>query len=781
MANNSPSPRPYFIVTIILFILGILIFLGMVIDYVSHPAAGPTLPEISQVITFTPVSSYTPTSSSTITPTPRPTWTLRPSSTTTLTSSPTGTPTSTLIRTLTPAKPAGINNWYELKPWDLAEQIRTIELLKADTILTASDKSFLALAYAEGEALLHFPQAADAINWHWDRAYNFLRIKDSRGIRIYSDLIQSAIASGQVRLSDLPAWFALYETRLTLQFSSLPPQPGELGRGVIEIIGEGSAYLWLIEDPIGTRIFPILDDIDFNQPHKNAFLYDELNGIDTPELVIYRRSTPGLTLMLLPHIFDLTVSPPVELPIAEQVPVDFGLEPQTQVDVIDQSQGNNTLLVTNTLLPACPVQVTQEFHWSEDHFVASPFNYELSPVSDLTAYCETVLNVASTNWGPDPSIIVAHTMLDFWPPDVDTQGRPYPVDALDKLRYRLGIFYALDNQSSVAINELSDLIDTSVAPQSTWVTYADQFLRDYQVPADLYIACQQVDLCNLRDAFQAMLKMSNSTDFDQAISYLQLHGVAISSSGVMDFNLDGQAERWLIIQPKPQAKLEFWILYLAQSQVRALFVQLFEAGESLPYFHQPAGNTPVIQFELHTGFVFSYLPASDTAFIQWVDVEYSRPTIILDGYQQALDDLIAGYTLPVIRDRLISLYNSPRFAGDCIAFDICDQFHYTLALVYDLLGESGDAIDQYLWVWRNYSKSSYAVMARLKLNYFPLPTYTRTPVPSRTTAPTRTQTSTRTSTPTDTQTATSTVESTVTPTSTASPTATETQTPLGFP
>ncbi len=247
-------------------------------------------------------------------------------------------------------------------------QTRTIELLKANTILTASDDSFQALAYAEGEANLRFPQAVEAPLWRWDRAYNLIRINDPLGIALYSDLIKSAISSGQVRSNDLPTWFSLYETRVILQISPLPPQPGELGRELIEIIGEGSAFLWLVENPNGTSVYPLINDINYNQPHENAFLYDELTGDTTPELVIYRRNTPGNTLLVPPHMFDFSVSPPAELPIQDQAPVDYGLEPRTQVDIVTNTQGSNILQVTYTLLPACPVYVTQEYGWSGGSF-----------------------------------------------------------------------------------------------------------------------------------------------------------------------------------------------------------------------------------------------------------------------------------------------------------------------------------------------------------------------------------------------------------------------------
>jgi hypothetical protein len=171
-----------------------------------------------------------------------------------------------------------------------------------------------------------------------------------------------------------------------------------------------------------------------------------------------------------------------------------------------------------------------------------------------------------------------------------------------------------------------------------------------------------------------------------------------------------------------------------------------------------------------------------------VDVEYARPTIILDGYTQALNALMDGEDPKLIQTTLLQLLNSPRFKGDCIAFNICDQFHYTLGFVYDLNGEDGNAIDQYVWVWRNYAQSPYTKLARLKLDYFPLPTYTSSPVPSKTpirtaTPSSATPTSTRTATPTRTNTPSYTPTSTVTPTftNTFSPMATETSTPTSTP
>ena len=794
MTTGSSHRSQYLIPILIVFILATLLFLAMIINYFSHQPTSPTITNIPQLFTLTSIFSPTPSTTSTTTLTPRPTWTSRPSSTVTLTPSPTITTTPTLIRTLTPAIPAQYNDRYELKPWDLTEQTRTIELLKANTILTASNYSFRALAYAEGEANLRFPQSLDATLWRWDRAYNLVRINDPLGIALYSDLIKASIATGQVRANDLPTWFSLYETRLMLHISPLPAQPGELGRELLEVIGDGSAFLWLVEKPNGTSVYPLINDINYNQPHENAFLYHALTDDSTPELVIYRRNSPGNTLLVPPHIFNLSVSPPAELPVQDQFPIDFGLEPRTQTEIVTNTQGGNNLRVTSTLLPACPAYATQEYGWNGSSFTTTPLQYELAPVTGFTVYCEVVFDEAASGWGPEASIIVANAMLGVWPPESDTHGHPFPADAYDQLRYRLGVLYALAGQPSEASRVMSEIIDTPIVPDSSWVTPAEQFLRAYQKSDDLLIACQPAQFCNLRDALRTMVKNSATDDPTQALEYLRTHGVTIRSSSLFDFDKDGQAERWMIIQPKVEAKLEFWILSRMQTGVQAVFVQVFEAGETLPYYHEPAGIIPVIQFELHKGFVFKRLPDTKEAYIQWVDVEYSRPTIIRDGYEQALNDLMAGADPLTIRDTLLALYNSPRFKGDCIAFNICDQFHYTLGLVYDLLGEEGNAIDQYLWVWRNYGKSPYALPARVKLNYFPLPTYTRTPIPTSTSLPTRTITPTRTTTPTRTptppmQTPTSTLTPTqtntptitMTPTDTVTPTSTETNIPTISP
>ena len=738
MATGSSQRSALLVLLLAIFILAILLFFGVLFNYLQHPSASPTITPVKLLATLTPVPSLTPTNTSTITLTPRPTWTLRPSATITQTPTPSRTPTPTLIRTITPAKPARYNDRYELKPWDLTQQERTIELLKANTILTPSNATFSVLAYAEGEALLRFPDSLDAVNWRWDRAYNLARIRDPQAIRLYIDLIKSAISSGQVRSADLPTWFNLYETRLALQISSLSSQPGELGRELIELSGAGSAYLWMVETPSGTEIYPLLNDIDFDQPHENANLYADLTDDGSPDLVIYRVTTPGVTQFIRPHIFNLVSTPPIELPLQEQVPIDFGLESRTKVELTTGSTGNASLYLTNTLMPSCPTHITQDLSWNGEFFSTSQLLYELVPQEGFLAYCQLILDEATAHWGPEATISIITPLLDLWPPEQDTHGQPYPLDAPDQLRYQLAVEYALANLPSQAIDLMNGLINTPTVPDTAWVVSAEEFLRTYQKPEDIYIACQQAQTCNMRDAMQTLLGYSATADPSIALGFLERQGVKVVSSGRLDFEQDGQDERWMIIQPRPEAKLEFWILSNRGNDVQAVFVEIWDADQSYPYFHEPAGTLPVVQFELHQGFVFRRLRDTRQAYIEWVEVDYARPTVILDGYNQAVRALMDGEEPAKVLSTLLELFHSPRFAGDCIAYRICDQFHYTLALVYNLTGEGTNAIDEYLWVWRNYGQSQYAIPARLKLDYFPLPTFTSTPGPSRT--PTRTAT-----------------------------------------
>ncbi len=108
--------------------------------------------------------------------------------------------------------------------------------------------------------------------------------------------------------------------------------------------------------------------------------------------------------------------------------------------------------------------MTQEYTWNGNSFINTPLQFELVPVTGLEAYCEVVLDEASSGWGPEAAITIANSILDTWPPETDTQGHPYPADAYDQLRYRLGVLYALADQPADAIRIMTRIINTPIVP-----------------------------------------------------------------------------------------------------------------------------------------------------------------------------------------------------------------------------------------------------------------------------------------------------------------------------
>ena len=82
----------------------------------------------------------------------------------------------------------------------------------------------------------------------------------------------------------------------------------------------------------------------------------------------------------------------------------------------------------------------------------------------------------------------------------------------------------------------------------------------------------------------------------------------------------------------------------------------------------------------------------------------------------------------------------------------CDHYYYLLGLSNELYGDEQPAVDAYLQVWRDYARSPYTTLARLKLEGLALPvgptgTVTATPSPTTSGTP-ATLTPTRTPTPT---------------------------------
>ncbi len=777
----SPSTRSTLIpAAALLFLAFIVIFFALRAAFPPTALTTPTItPTVTHTVTLTRTSTVTvtPTTTPTVTITPRPTWTLRPSYTVTATGTPTVTNTPTLLSTIKPATPYKYNDLYELKPWFDEDADAIVAQLMSypdslypkpeDRLSAGYNAAFFYAAFYQREALMRFPTSYAATRWKWGLAYSLTRTGDDRAADLYAQFILEAVASGQVNPDTLPAWFHQREPKLTLAAYLLATRPGYLDRRVIEIETTGGGiYLSLAQTPDRVQVVPLASLLDFTHAIETGVLIGDLTGDGVEEAVLYH--TPGVNNFQLttPRIFSLT-DPPVELAVAQDLPLDLGIE-YSQEFVIE----DDALRMTDAVYPACPVMITRRFTWQGEQFDSDPLEYEIVPPEGEEGYCETIVDHAALIWGPERVIPMMEALLPVWPPNHTPEGKPYPADALDEWRYRLGLYHALAGDQTTAVDYLSEIVASPAAPDSQWIAPAQQFLSVYQSAEDVYTACLAESLCNPRFALERLAILSETDDPSLALDFVQRNGVSTRVSGYFDFDNDGSDERWLTVRHRSQDKLEFWALARGAGGVRALYLDFVEVDLPAPYYHEPVETPPIVQFEQNKGFVLRYAPDTGEPYLTQVTVAFI-PTAYT-GTQSALETatqiLFSGGDPTLARDLLIEAGKQPRFVEVCRAYRICDYYYYTLGLSYELTGEDGSAINAYLNAWWENTRGPFALMARSRLlQKQPRPTFTRTPTITRTV----TITPTITNTPDPNATATSTRTSTHTPDPNATPTDTD--------
>jgi hypothetical protein len=797
MKHTAPSARPFLPAFLIMLVVFFMIFMALRILYppaaISRPTS--TLRPSTATITRTPVKTATYTATLTITRTPRPTWTLRPTATRTIT--PTPAPTDTPLPPIMPTwvKPVQYNDLYQLRPWSPEDANSVIELLQAypDTLYpTPADRetstynaAFTYVAFLQREALLRYPDAPQAEQWRWGLAYNLAHTNDPGVPEAYALLILDALDRQRIPLEDLPVWFNQHEHNFSLSIHRFLPPPGYLNRLLLEIKTKGgAAYLWLVESPQKIELFPLTSYFDFAHAIEIHFTAGDLTGDGIEELVIYADPTPGKTIPGLPQVFSLEAGNPPQISFAPELPFDLGTNYQFKW-VIDQG----TLRSIVTIYPACAVQIIHTYFWDGSQLIPNPLVYQIEPNPTQLGYCEGVIDHIASQWGAEVVIPMMEALLPVWPPMTDLAGKPYPADAQDEWRYRLGVYHALSAHFEQAQQTLTDLITHPTATDSRWIAAAEQFLQAYASPSDLYSACLAAQFCDPRQAMQQLLIGGKFDDIGIAIDALIRGGVTVRSSGNFDFDNDGELERWVLLRHHPLERLEFWVLARWESGISALFIEQVDSTETRPYFHEPLDSPPIAQIGPKRGFVLARLPGTRQPYLITKEIAFIPTTFTLDALQSIIDDLFAGTSPAIIRDRLEDLEQSDEF--NCLNYHICDRFYYTLGLAYELAGDIRSAIDTYVKLWWENSDSPYMLIARLKLKQLPYkspipspiptltPSITRTPGPSATPSitPTTNPNATATITPTTDPNATPSITPTNTSTPTESPTPTETLTP----
>ena len=112
------------------------------------------------------------------------------------------------------------------------------------------------------------------------------------------------------------------------------------------------------------------------------------------------------------------------------------------------------------MFPALPSRrLTRTIHWNGEVYTYSPVQANISAEPSLLGWCEMAIDHASLVWAPELTLSIAAPLLDAWPPEENADGDPYPEDALDAWRFRLGVLNALAGQPVEATQIFQTILD----------------------------------------------------------------------------------------------------------------------------------------------------------------------------------------------------------------------------------------------------------------------------------------------------------------------------------
>ncbi|MEA3439557.1 MAG: hypothetical protein U9R58_04675 [Chloroflexota bacterium] len=742
MSQTSPETKRLQILLSSLIIL-ILLILAVVFILLAYPK----LIAVNEKATNTPIPtqvlSKTETPLPTITLTPSPSRTFRPTPTQTITLTPTKTaiPTPTTTPpgppTLTPAQPI-IGDPYQLVDWlpDNADHLITLMEDYPNTLPEDSRgennelyyDSFFYATIAEKEGILRFPDSPLADEWRWALAYDLAQIGDAQASEEYGKLITDALNRGDVDIWNLSNWFSSNEPRMSLYTIELEPIPGYIRSYLLDVRGRGSGYIVLLETNAAFQYDVLLDLFDFINVRDTRSIISDLTGDGGQEIGIYYMKPEDDITAERPIVFDMAEIPPTELTFRPSVaPFKVGVRFVNYWGVTRIDQHENAIFFETRVFPACPVTIRQEYRWSDLFFELVDTQFTFEPNPQTLSYCENLADHAASTWGYKPAIQLMEMLLPVWPPETDTDGKPYPAEAIDEWRYKLGIYYAQLGNTDITIEYLSDLTENPGDPGSRWVSQAGDFLSVYNKPEDLYAACTKVQDCNAKHALDFLINTHSRENEQDTVEFLWQSGVTLRASGYFDFDRDGQTERWFTVQHRPLEELSLWILAISPDGEKGMYVAPINSNKpEISYIDD--SEPPVVVIDSTTVIRLERDPDTSESYLTYpsIKLEFSDPFV--EGMNAARDALFAGVEPKLIIKMLLDLQIYPGLR--CEATWTCDPYYYYLGLAYELAGEERNAINTYLYLWWNYSRSPFTTMARLKLQGTITPTPTIIPTPA---------------------------------------------------
>jgi hypothetical protein len=606
-------------------------------------------------------------------------------------------------------------------------------------------QSFSYPIFALRENLLRFPDAEQVESWRWTLAYDLALTGSPEAGEAYAALIADNLNRLQVDLDELYAWFPIREPRLAFFMVEAPVPPGYNASYLIELRGEGgSAFIWLLEKAAAYEAYNLLTRFDFVNPRQANWIFANLDNVTSngDEIAIYFSTLVGESILQPPQVFSLAKGEPLELkflPDKDIFPV--GMDFLNHWALQTSEQGENELVFDTAIYPPCPLDLRRSYRWNGLYFELDSTTIAFGELPTELGLCEPLIDQADHYWGPEAAVSLMETLLPDWSPATDAEGEPYPADALDSFKYRLGMYKALSGEYEQAIALFNEVSTVPVVLTSGWIEPAQSFLAAYQKPEDIYIPCVTAQFCDPSHAIRYLAeKIPNSQD---AFAYLRDWGVEIVSSGYFDFDDDDESERWFTVRNAPRQKLDFWILARAAGYHQALPLGLVEARlPTLVTIEQPyladegLKYQPAVLLDGRIAFSMQRLPDNLAPYLVSVPLRKEYPShffVPLESYRAAL---LAGASSPeLIQSELENLAKFPGLL--CETNWSCDEYYYLLGLASELANDGESAVEAYQYLWLNYSRSPFTAIARLKLALIATPP-PFTSIPSQTIAPTAT-------------------------------------------
>jgi hypothetical protein len=335
---------------------------------------------------------------------------------------------------------------------------------------------------------------------------------------------------------------------------------------------------------------------------------------------------------------------------------------------------------------------------------------------------------AANAWGPGVTASLMEQLLPDWPPEKNEEGKAYKADTRDEWRFRLGMYYALAGEQEKASGYFNEMLATPAVPDSQWVAAAKRFLETYHTPTDLYKACIEAEGCDPRRALTSLIEAIPPDEYPNALAALSEAGVSLRTTGYFDFDGDEVSESWFTVRHHAGEKLEFWIVMPSDDGIKAIFVDNLDSNRPKVSYYDEEEYPPTTLIDDSIAIRVERTPGKLNPHL----VRPVLPQLYPDRFQDAVDAariaLLSGADPEKVYRDLLAIQKSPGLL--CRAFWRCDEYYYLLGLAAELGKHPKEAIDAYLTLWRDYTRSPFTTMARLKLVWTgvtPTPTVTKTP------------------------------------------------------